>query len=492
MAGASPACQRRPQHGRAVRERTTVAGHVLSLAAGAAIVCWAGAGRAEGDPAAPSAAVSAWSTGGASASAKPTDADGKPVGAAAGASPALPYWQAPAVPSAVIQGGAIPPGWQPQAVPYQGIGPDGRPITMYVAPTYVFTYQVGPPVVATPQVNRRQAGVNRPGVPANPYASGWNYRSSGATPVAPVLPPPTVARYAPQPYQFPTDARALTGTPVVPPAALPPPSVPQNWAVPPPPVMAASPPPAWTQPPAGWGPVNAAPANLGPPPAGWTGVAPSAAPAPPPGFAADAGLAATAGAAGVAAGAAAAAAPSSPPPPPLASLPPPVTPIQAAPPPGPQPIPVANASLAPPAASASNVHAWKVVAVYDGDTVTCLDENNQQQKVRLADIDAPESGQDFGKASREALATMVFGRTVQVVDSGRDRFGRWIGRLSVDGTDVNREMVATGMAWHYADYSKDDSLAAVQAQAQAQKIGLWSQPNPIPPADYRRQASQKT
>jgi endonuclease YncB( thermonuclease family) len=170
-----------------------------------------------------------------------------------------------------------------------------------------------------------------------------------------------------------------------------------------------------------------------------------------------------------------------------------VTPIQAAPPPGPQPIPVANASLsAPQSASASNIHAWKVVAVYDGDTVTCLDENNQQQKVRLADIDAPESGQDFGKASREALATMVFGRTVQVVDSGRDRYGRWIGRLSVDGTDVNREMVATGMAWHYAEYSQDDTLAAVQAQAQAQKVGLWSQPNPMPPADYRRQASQKT
>jgi endonuclease YncB( thermonuclease family) len=473
---------------------TTVSGRLLPLVVGAMLVGWADAGRAQGDPAAQSAAVSAWSTGGASATAKPTDADGKPGGAAAGAAPvALPYWQAPAVPSAVIQGGAIPPGWQPQAVPYQGIGPDGRPITMYVAPTYVFTYQVGPPVMAAPQVNRRQAGgVNRPGAPVNPYANGWNYRSSGATPVAPVLPPPTVSRYAPQPYQFPTDARALTGTPVVPPAPLGPPPAPQNWAVPPPPAVAASPPAAWNQPPAGWGPVNAAPANMGPPPAGWTGVAPSAAPAPPPGFAAAAPLAATAATAGAAV--AAAPPPSSPPPPPpLAALPPPVTPIQAAPPPGPQPIPVANASLsAPQAASASNVHAWKVVAVYDGDTVTCLDENNQQQKVRLADIDAPESGQDFGKASREALATMVFGRTVQVVDSGRDRYGRWIGRLSVDGIDVNREMVATGMAWHYAAYSKDTSLAAVQAQAQAQKVGLWSQPNPIPPADYRRQASQKT
>ena len=47
---------------------------------------------------------------------------------------AIPYWQAPALPSAVIQGGAIPSGWVPQAVPYQGIGPDGRPVTQYFAP----------------------------------------------------------------------------------------------------------------------------------------------------------------------------------------------------------------------------------------------------------------------------------------------------------------------------------------------------------------------
>jgi micrococcal nuclease len=80
----------------------------------------------------------------------------------------------------------------------------------------------------------------------------------------------------------------------------------------------------------------------------------------------------------------------------------------------------------------------------------------------------------------------VFGRTIQVVDSGRDRYGRWIGRLYVDGIDVNRQQIATGMAWHYADYSKDKSLATVQAQAQAQRIGIWSQPNPIPPWDYRK------
>jgi endonuclease YncB( thermonuclease family) len=127
-----------------------------------------------------------------------------------------------------------------------------------------------------------------------------------------------------------------------------------------------------------------------------------------------------------------------------------------------------------------------VVGVYDGDTITCIDDTNTQQKIRMAEIDAPELGQDFGTVSREAMAAMVFGKTVDVTDSGKDRYGRWIGHISVNGLNVNREMIATGNAWHYAAYSSDPSLAAVQSQAQTQKLGLWAQPNPTPPWNYRK------
>ncbi len=123
--------------------------------------------------------------------------------------------------------------------------------------------------------------------------------------------------------------------------------------------------------------------------------------------------------------------------------------------------------------------------MYDGDTVTCLDENNQQQKIRLAEMDAPEMGQDFGQVARDSLADLVFGKTVEVQDEGKDRFGRWIAHLSVNGVDVNRQMIATGNAWHYAAYSKDTSLATAQEQAKSQRLGLWAQPNPIPPWEFR-------
>ncbi len=382
--------------------------------------------------------------------------------ATTGAAPSgtVPFWQAPALPTAVIQGGTIPAGWQPQAVPYQGVGPDGRPLTMYFAPTYVFTYQSGPPVLAVPQatnpvpVSRVAPGVNRPGVAGQPYVPAWNYQTSGAAPAATALPPATVARYAPQPYQFPANSRALTGTPLTPPGPVPGPPAPppQTWGVAPPAVpqqvaqpLAPPPPP----PPQQW-----VPSNVPPPP----GVAPQMTP-----------------------------------------LPPPVAPIPSGV--GPQPIaaqPVSSGGLQPPVQSAApsgtaaNTHQWKVVAVYDGDTVTCIDENNQQQKIRLAEIDAPEAKQDFGQVSRQALAGMVFGKTITVVDDGKDRYGRWIGHLYADGVDVNRQMVASGMAWHYAAYSKDQSLAALQTQAQAQKLGIWSQPNPTPPSEFRKSGGKKT
>ena len=372
-----------------------------------------------------------------------------PAGAAAsplasGSAGAVPYWQASAAPQTVIQGGAIPPGWQPQAIPYQGIGPDGRPMTVYLAPTYVFTYQSGPPVLAVPGVNRPQARGA-----AQPAATGWNYATSGAPPVAPALPPATVARYQPVPYQFPSDARALTGTPVVPPA--------EGLPTPQPPMAAPAPPPAqWVA--SAAPPAAAVPAAPTAPSSGdWVSVVPPAT--------ASAMLAANAASSAPAPAVAAA--------PPMAPPPPTGVPAQ----------PVSTSPRVTP------THLWRVVGVHDGDTITCLDENNQQQKVRLASIDAPEVGQEYGRASREALAAMVFGKTIAVADEGRDQYGRWIGTVSVDGVDVNRQMIATGNAWHYTEFSNDSTLAALQEQARTQKIGLWSQPDPIPPWQFRHQGN---
>jgi len=56
----------------------------------------------------------------------------------------------------------------------------------------------------------------------------------------------------------------------------------------------------------------------------------------------------------------------------------------------------------------------RVVTVHDGDTVTLLISGNQQVKVRLAQIDAPESAQAFGQKSKQSLSDMVFNKTITV------------------------------------------------------------------------------
>lgn len=424
------------------------------------ILCAAGrSGAAQSPTTTPPAtsAANSWATGGVA---------GTPslVGTGSGS---LAYWQAPPLPTAVIQGGAIPSGWAPQAVPYQGVGPDGRPLTMYYSPTYVFTYPIGPPVLAASvvpaasQVNRRQA-LNAAPQPAS--MQGWNYQTQGAPPATYALPPATVARYQPVPYQYPPGSRALSGTPIVPPQG--------TLSAP---ALAPAP---LTQPPTQWGPGQQAtpsgqwaPSSAAPPP----GVMPQSQNTSGEAFAAAAPPMVAGSAAAIAAAtqpSAAAAPPASPFPSPISSSSTPAQPV----------------SLSPqsPTNRSATPHLWRVVGVHDGDTVTCLDESNQQQKVRLAEIDAPEIGQEYGKVSREALAEMVFGKTVEVADDGKDRYGRWIAHLSVNGVDVNRQMIAGGNAWHYEDYSRDASLAALQAQAQSQRLGLWAQSNPIPPWTFRK------
>ncbi|MFA5921122.1 MAG: thermonuclease family protein [Methylococcaceae bacterium] len=127
-----------------------------------------------------------------------------------------------------------------------------------------------------------------------------------------------------------------------------------------------------------------------------------------------------------------------------------------------------------------------VVAVHDGDTVTLLIAGNQQVKIRLVQIDAPEtSGQAFGQRSQQSLSDIVFNKNVRVEKDTIDKYGRTVGTIFVDGLDANREQVKRGMAWAYRKYLHDQSLLEVEDEARRAKIGLWSDQNPMPPWEYR-------
>lgn len=132
-----------------------------------------------------------------------------------------------------------------------------------------------------------------------------------------------------------------------------------------------------------------------------------------------------------------------------------------------------------------------VVSVHDGDTVTLLVSGNNQVKIRLAQIDAPESAQAFGQKSRQALAGMVFNKNVKIEKETVDKYGRTVGTIFVGAIDVNREQIKQGMAWAYRQYLHDQSLLQEEEKAKESKIGLWSDPNPIPPWEYRHSGKER-
>jgi len=138
-----------------------------------------------------------------------------------------------------------------------------------------------------------------------------------------------------------------------------------------------------------------------------------------------------------------------------------------------------------------------VVGVSDGDTITVKDSKNQQIKVRLAGIDAPEKGQDFADRSKQNLSGLVFGKAVLLEGRKVDRYGRLVVKVLVNGIDINLQQVRSGLAWHFKSYESEQSAADRRLYASAElaardtKLKIWSMPNPVAPWDFRRSGVQQ-
>lgn len=127
----------------------------------------------------------------------------------------------------------------------------------------------------------------------------------------------------------------------------------------------------------------------------------------------------------------------------------------------------------------------KVIRVLDGDTIDVLQDKNPV-RIRLADIDAPEKKQAYGRWSTNQLKGLVAAHPVTVTYTQTDRYGRIIGRVfTTNGTEASRFMVQSGAAWVYERYNADRALPDLQREAQAQKRGLWADTNPVPPWKWR-------
>jgi endonuclease YncB( thermonuclease family) len=134
----------------------------------------------------------------------------------------------------------------------------------------------------------------------------------------------------------------------------------------------------------------------------------------------------------------------------------------------------------------------RVIGITDGDTITVLDTDKIEHKVRLMGIDVPEKSQAFGAASKQALSNYIYQKEVTVDYKKLDKYKRIVGKVILERQDVCLAMIIDGMAWHYKDYEKEQSkkdrdlYSQAELKARQAKIGLWQDANPIEPSAFRR------
>lgn len=124
------------------------------------------------------------------------------------------------------------------------------------------------------------------------------------------------------------------------------------------------------------------------------------------------------------------------------------------------------------------------VRVIDGNTVAVTKDGNEVE-VRLEGIEAPELEQSFGLEAKQGASSLMLSKQLIVEVQGMDRFGRIIARVHVGQVDASLEMLKAGLAWYSEQPSPDDALAGAEAEARASRRGLWSDPLPVPPWEWR-------
>ena len=129
----------------------------------------------------------------------------------------------------------------------------------------------------------------------------------------------------------------------------------------------------------------------------------------------------------------------------------------------------------------------KVTGIKDGDTNKVF-YNGSEQTIRLAHIDCPEKKQPFGSKAKQFASDICFGKYVVVKSEGKkDRYNRIIAEIILqDDTNLNKELVKNGLAWHFKKYSDNQEYSELEISARDKKIGIWSEPKPTAPWDWRK------
>jgi endonuclease YncB( thermonuclease family) len=152
---------------------------------------------------------------------------------------------------------------------------------------------------------------------------------------------------------------------------------------------------------------------------------------------------------------------------------------------------IAGISVIPALVSAEVNLVGKVISVEDGDTLTMVDDESNLHRIRIGGIDAPEKDQPYGGVSTAYLMELSNGKLATAECHKVDRYGRDVCTVRVNGVDVGLAQLKVGFAWHYKQYSSEQSPEQRQAYAKAEEagrataVGLWLQESPTPPWEWR-------
>ena len=123
--------------------------------------------------------------------------------------------------------------------------------------------------------------------------------------------------------------------------------------------------------------------------------------------------------------------------------------------------------------------------VQDGDSLT-VPRNGSKESIRLAEVDAPELPQPYGSEARAYVTGLLMGQTVSVRPVTKDQYGRTVADIVMsDGQSLSRDLVEHGYAWLFIKYSSNPELAKLEREARAARRGLWKDPSPTAPWEFR-------
>jgi endonuclease YncB( thermonuclease family) len=126
-----------------------------------------------------------------------------------------------------------------------------------------------------------------------------------------------------------------------------------------------------------------------------------------------------------------------------------------------------------------------VVQVYDGDTYKILD-HGKLQVIRLANVDAPELNQYYGTVVKAGVSKLILGCDVKIDPVSKDRYGRMIAGVTVDGMRLDSLLIVKGWAWNYTQFSQNYKLSNYEKVAKAARVGIWRCLFNVPPWEWRK------